>query len=59
VDFTKIARVAVADQRIVVWNPVTPHGLIYVPEQGEALRNAKGELNFATIMPESWQENSA
>jgi len=59
VDVTKTARVAVADQRITVWNPafdVTPHGLIdaIITEKGEVLKNSQGEFNFATIMPERW-----
>jgi methylthioribose-1-phosphate isomerase len=59
VDVTKTARVAIADQRIAVWNPafdVTPHGLIdaIITEKGEVLKNAQGKFNFAVIMPERW-----
>lgn len=58
-DVTKTARVAIADQRIAVWNPafdVTPHALIdaIITEKGEVLKNIQGEFNFAEIMPERW-----
>lgn len=59
VDVSKTARVAIADQRIGVWNPafdVTPHALIdaIITEKGEVLKDAEGNFNFAAIMPERW-----
>jgi len=61
VDVTKTARVAIADQRIDVWNPsfdVTPHELIdaIITEKGEVLRSSKGTFNFAAVMPEQWKK---
>lgn len=55
----KTARVAIADQRIEVWNPsfdVTPHELIdaIITEKGEVLRNSAGKFSFKAIMPERW-----
>ncbi|PBP28362.1 Methylthioribose-1-phosphate isomerase [Diplocarpon rosae] len=52
-------RVAIADQRIEVWNPsfdVTPHELIdaIITEKGEVLRNSAGKFSFQGIMPERW-----
>jgi methylthioribose-1-phosphate isomerase len=60
VDVNKTARVAIADQRINVWNPafdVTPHEYIdaIITEKGEVVRSAKGEFNFESIMPERWR----
>jgi methylthioribose-1-phosphate isomerase len=59
VDVSKTARVAIADQRVGVWNPafdVTPHALVdaIITEKGEVLKDAQGCFNFATIMPERW-----
>ncbi|KAH7417288.1 Methylthioribose-1-phosphate isomerase [Cadophora sp. MPI-SDFR-AT-0126] len=59
VDVSKTARVAIADQRVDVWNPsfdVTPHELIdaIITEEGEVLRNSKGKFSFESIMPERW-----
>ncbi|KAI9053780.1 hypothetical protein LZ554_002729 [Drepanopeziza brunnea f. sp. 'monogermtubi'] len=54
-------RVAIADQRIAVWNPgfdVTPHQLIdaIITEEGEVVRNARGEFAFEGVMPERWAQ---
>ncbi|KAI6717101.1 hypothetical protein B2J93_5556 [Marssonina coronariae] len=54
-------RVAIADQRIEVWNPsfdVTPHELIdaIITESGEVLRNSAGKFSFQGIMPERWAQ---
>jgi len=61
VDVNKTARVAIADQRIQVWNPafdVTPHNLIdaIITEKGEVLRSSKGTFNFKPVMPQMWKE---
>jgi methylthioribose-1-phosphate isomerase len=61
VDANKTARVAIADQRIDVWNPsfdVTPHELIdaIITEKGEVVRSAKGKFNFKALMPERWKD---
>jgi methylthioribose-1-phosphate isomerase len=61
VDFTKTAKVAIADQRINVWNPsfdVTPHVLIdaIITEKGEVVRSSKGHFNFKAIMPARWRQ---
>jgi methylthioribose-1-phosphate isomerase len=61
VDVNTTARVAIADQRINVWNPsfdVTPHLLIdaIITEKGEVVRSSKGTFNFKSIMPERWRE---
>jgi methylthioribose-1-phosphate isomerase len=61
VDVSNTARVAIADQRIHVWNPsfdVTPHLLIdaIITEKGEVVRSSKGTFNFKSIMPERWRE---
>lgn len=61
VDVNNTARVAIADQRINVWNPsfdVTPHLLIdaIITEKGEVVRSSKGTFNFKSIMPERWRE---
>jgi methylthioribose-1-phosphate isomerase len=54
-------RVAIADQRINVWNPsfdVTPHELIdaIITEKGEVVRSSKGTFNFKSLMPQRWRE---
>lgn len=59
VDVSKTARVAIADQRINVWNPafdVTPAELIdaIVTEKGTVVKNAEGKFDFSGIMPERW-----
>ncbi|KAK0725039.1 hypothetical protein B0H67DRAFT_641501 [Lasiosphaeris hirsuta] len=59
VDASKTARVAIADQRIGVWNPafdVTPHALIdaIVTEKGAVVKGANGKFDFSTVMPERW-----
>lgn len=60
VDVNHIERVAIADQRINVWNPafdVTPYQLIdaIITEHGPVPRNAKGKFDFKAIMPERWK----
>lgn len=60
VDVNKTARVAIADQRINVWNPsfdVTPHELIdaIITEKGEVVKNPKGEFSFQHVMAERWK----
>lgn len=59
VDVTRTARVAIADQRIGVWNPafdVTPAELIdaIVTEKGTVEKNAEGKFDFRDVMPERW-----
>ncbi|EHL02612.1 NagB/RpiA/CoA transferase-like protein [Glarea lozoyensis ATCC 20868] len=59
VDVNHTERVAIADQRINVWNPsfdVTPHDLIdaIITEKGEVVRSSKGTFEFKPIMPERW-----
>jgi methylthioribose-1-phosphate isomerase len=59
VDVNHTERVAIADQRINVWNPsfdVTPHDLIdaIITEKGEVVRSSKGTFDFKPIMPERW-----
>lgn len=59
VDITRTARVAIADQRIGVWNPafdVTPAELIdaIVTERGTVEKNAEGRFDFSAVMPERW-----
>ncbi|KAG6354185.1 hypothetical protein INS49_004789 [Diaporthe citri] len=59
VDVSKTARVAIADQRIGVWNPafdVTPAELIdaIVTEKGAVVKNAEGRFDFREVMPERW-----
>lgn len=61
VDPTRTERVAIADQRIEVWNPafdVTPHDLIdaIVTEKGTVVKAANGQFNFREVMPERWAE---
>ena len=60
VDMSRTARVAIADQRIDVWNPsfdVTPAEYIdaIITEKGEVVRDSKGRFNFQAIMPERWR----
>ncbi|KAK4675465.1 S-methyl-5-thioribose-1-phosphate isomerase [Podospora pseudoanserina] len=57
VDTSKTARVAIADQRIGVWNPafdVTPHELIdaIVTERGTVVKGADGKFDFSQVLPE-------
>lgn len=59
VDIGNTARVAIADQRIGVWNPafdVTPAELIdaIVTEKGAVVKNAEGRFDFREVMPERW-----
>lgn len=59
VDVGRTARVAIADQRIGVWNPafdVTPAELIdaIVTENGAVVKNAEGMFDFREVMPERW-----
>lgn len=60
VDAGRTARVAIADQRIGVWNPafdVTPHGLIdaIVTERGAVVKGADGRFDFSQVLPERWR----
>ncbi|KAK4148897.1 hypothetical protein C8A00DRAFT_47382 [Chaetomidium leptoderma] len=60
VDTSRTARVAIADQRIGVWNPafdVTPHDLIdaIVTERGAVVKGADGKFNFSQVLPERWR----
>jgi len=59
IDTSKTARVAIADQRIGVWNPafdVTPHSLIdaIVTEKGTLVKGADGKFGFEEMLPERW-----
>ncbi|KAK4192381.1 putative methylthioribose-1-phosphate isomerase [Podospora australis] len=59
VDTSKTARVAIADQRIGVWNPafdVTPNELIdaIVTEKGTVVKGADGKFDFSQVLPERW-----
>jgi len=59
VDSSHTARVAIADQRIGVWNPafdVTPYELIdaIVTEKGAVVKNKEGSFDFRDVMPEAW-----
>lgn len=59
VDLSRTERVAIADQRIDVWNPafdVTPHELIdaVVTEKGTVVKGANGKFDFQGVMPKSW-----
>ncbi|KAH8900938.1 Methylthioribose-1-phosphate isomerase [Thozetella sp. PMI_491] len=61
VDLSRTERVAIADQRISVWNPafdVTPHDLIdaVVTEKGTVVKGANGKFDFSEVMPERWAE---
>jgi methylthioribose-1-phosphate isomerase len=61
VDVTHSERVAIADQRINVWNPafdVTPAEYIdaIITEKGEVLRGAGGTFSFRHVMSaERWR----
>jgi methylthioribose-1-phosphate isomerase len=60
VDPSRTARVAIADQRIGVWNPafdVTPHALIdvIVTERGAVVKGADGKFDFSQVLPERWR----
>jgi methylthioribose-1-phosphate isomerase len=59
VDVNHTERVAIADQRINVWNPsfdVTPHHLIdaIITEKGEVVQSSEGTFDFKPIMPKRW-----
>lgn len=59
VDVGTTVRVAIADQRIGVWNPafdVTPAELIdaIVTEKGVVVKDAHGAFDFRGVMPERW-----
>lgn len=59
VDVSRTARVAIADQKIDVWNPafdVTPYELIdaIITEKGEVVRSEKGTFAFQAVIPERW-----
>jgi methylthioribose-1-phosphate isomerase len=59
VDANNTARIAIADQRIDVWNPafdITPAEYIdaIITEKGEVLKSW-GKFNFKAIMPERWR----
>ncbi|ETS87845.1 Methylthioribose-1-phosphate isomerase [Pestalotiopsis fici W106-1] len=61
VDTSRTERVAIADQRIGVWNPafdVTPAELIdaIVTENGVVTKGADGKFDFRHVMPERWAE---
>ncbi|KAH6657560.1 hypothetical protein BKA67DRAFT_655817 [Truncatella angustata] len=61
VDASRTERVAIADQRIGVWNPafdVTPCDLIdaVVTEKGVVTKGSDGKFDFRNIMPERWQD---
>lgn len=61
VDVSRTERVAIADQRVGVWNPafdVTPAELIdaVVTEKGVVVKGADGKFDFKNVMPESWAE---
>lgn len=61
VDTSRTERVAIADQRIGVWNPafdVTPAELIdaIVTENGVVTKGPDGRFDFRNVMPERWAE---
>ncbi|KAH8602610.1 putative Methylthioribose-1-phosphate isomerase [Bisporella sp. PMI_857] len=61
VDVNDSKRVAIADQRIDVWNPsfdVTPFVLIdaIITEKGEVVKDERGHFNFKHVMPTKWAE---
>lgn len=61
VDATRTMRVAIADQRVGVWNPafdVTPHELIdaVVTEKGVVERGSDGSFDFERVLPDRWAE---
>lgn len=60
VDSSRSVKVAIADQRINVWNPafdVTPHELIdaIVTECGTVVKGADGKFDFSQVLPERWR----
>ncbi|KAK4136314.1 putative translation initiation factor [Trichocladium antarcticum] len=60
VDTTRTAKVAIADQRIAVWNPafdVTPYDLIdaIVTERGAVVKGPDGKFDFSLVLPERWR----
>jgi methylthioribose-1-phosphate isomerase len=60
VDASRTARVAIADQKISVWNPafdVTPHELIdaIVTERGVVVKGADGKFDFGQVITEKWR----
>lgn len=60
VDIGRSERVAIADQRINVWNPafdVTPWELVdaIITEHGPVPRKLDGKFDFKAIMPERWK----
>ncbi|RKF80965.1 Methylthioribose-1-phosphate isomerase [Golovinomyces cichoracearum] len=62
VESTHTVRVAIADQRVGVWNPafdVTPAALIdaIITERGEVLRNSNNVFDFSYIIPEKGSVN--
>ncbi|KAI0136198.1 methylthioribose-1-phosphate isomerase [Xylariales sp. AK1849] len=61
VDTSRTERVAIADQRVGVWNPafdVTPADLIdaVITEKGVVTKGVDGNFNFEHTMPERWAE---
>jgi methylthioribose-1-phosphate isomerase len=61
VDVSRTERVAIADQRVGVWNPafdVTPAELIdaVVTEKGVVVKGPDGKFDFKNVMPESWAD---
>lgn len=59
VDTGRTAKVAIADQRINVWNPafdVTPNELIdaIVTEKGTVVKGPDGKFDFSEVMSERW-----
>ncbi|KAK4112371.1 putative translation initiation factor [Canariomyces notabilis] len=55
IDTSRTARVAIADQRISVWNPafdVTPHALIdaIVTEKGTVVKGADGKFDLSSVL---------
>ncbi|KAL2257615.1 hypothetical protein VTK26DRAFT_9407 [Humicola hyalothermophila] len=60
VDSSRSVKVAIADQRIGVWNPafdVTPHELIdaIVTERGTVVKGPDGRFDFSQVLPERWR----
>ncbi|KAK6073136.1 S-methyl-5-thioribose-1-phosphate isomerase [Seiridium cupressi] len=61
IDVSRTERVAIADQRVGVWNPafdVTPADFIdaIVTEKGVVTKGADGKFDFRHIMPERWAD---
>ncbi|CCU76122.1 methylthioribose-1-phosphate isomerase [Blumeria hordei DH14] len=59
IDQNRSARVAIADQRVNVWNPafdITPAFLIdaIITERGEVLRNSSNKFDFRRILNDRW-----